>query len=548
MGADYDISTVSGFKNLLTGGLYKTGEITIINYGYTYTLLEAPEFIYPIPEGPLSSNSIQLFIDNGALSGDYNGNHYDFTGWYKIIEIPYKNGQANYHVAMRAYIDNNVGHLTRFTIAIIDHLGTAKGGDYGEPFTTRMLENPRTIYLYMYKEYLQNDPSSIYFWVNISAWNDRYASNHYVIPAEEYLENMLNNHFKFPYANASMDTKQYIDGVYYNPEEIEEPAGSIEEGGDGDYDTDSDDIDFSTLPVISGVGSGLVTMYNPTVTQLKAFSNYLWANDVFSTLQKFIQSPMDLIISLAIVPVAVPTTDNPEPMKIGGIDTGASAYKVTSQYMTFDCGEITLNEFYGSALDYGNYTKLSIYLPYIGVRELKTDEVMGGTVRVKYNIDLLTGACVAMVKCTRQMLSSVLYSYEGNLSAQLPIQSKDYMSLYSSIARGVVDTAVNGFNPVGMVQSALHVMSSKPQVNRSGSLSANGGHLGLHTPYIIIERAIQSLPDNASMFYGYPSNITATLGSLSGYTEVDYIIETDIHCTLDEFEEINTLLKEGVYL
>jgi hypothetical protein len=42
--------------------------------------------------------------------------------------------------------------------------------------------------------------------------------------------------------------------------------------------------------------------------------------------------------------------------------------------------------------------------------------------------------------------------------------------------------------------------------------------------------------------------MTAQLGTLTGYTEVNELIETNIHCTLDEFEEINDLLKSGVYL
>lgn len=320
-------------------------------------------------------------------------------------------------------------------------------------------------------------------------------------------------------------------------------------GGGGDFDIQSDTVSFPTPPTLSAIGAGLMALYCPNVTELKDFSDWLWTNDVFGTLQKFVASPMDLIISLSIFPLAPDITAGGDTVKIGGIATGATMARLTNQYKTFDCGSINVKEFYGSALDYGQYTKLSIYLPYIGVRELKTDELMDGTISVQYNVDFLTGACVALIKCVRQNLNAVLYSFEGNMSAQIPLTSKDFSTVYSAILRGVIDGEVSAGNPVGdVVSSAMSIMSAKPTISRAGSISGNGGHLGLHTPYLILERAIQSLPDDAGQYYGYPSNITARLGTLSGYTEVEYIIETNIHCLDEELAEIDALLKEGVYL
>lgn len=547
MGASYDISTMTGLDDLINGGSCAVG-VETNNYNYR-KFVEVPNPIYITPWGVLDDRTVQLFISHNALVGTYRGHTYAGNDLYYIIGAPFSNGHYVKY-GLKAYIDDEPhGHIYRFDLMAYDENGNRVEYSGGGELPTAILEDNSKLFLWVARVYNQGSTSLLYNEICIS-----FAYNHVYKTFDEMVEMFTSE--QGMYANNAEYVKHltfvtcFIGGQPCSMEESTHPRESIPEGGDGDYDDDSDDIDFPTLPVISALGSGLITMYNPTVAQLMGFSSYLWSNDVFTTLQKFIQSPMDLIISLAIVPVAVQTEATASTIKIGGISTGATALKVTNQYMTFDCGSITLNEYYGNALDYGDYTKLSIYLPYIGVRELKTDELMQGTIQVKYNIDLLTGACIALVKCTRQKLSSVLYSFEGNVSAQLPIQAKDYMGLYTSIARGVVDTALTrGSNLIkDGVSSAISVMSSKPQINRSGSISANGGHLGLHTPYIIIERAIQSVPDNHSQFYGNPSNITATLGNLQGYTEVDYIIETNIHCTLDEFEEINTLLKEGVYL
>lgn len=548
MGASYDISTMTGFDNLRDGGMVSKGIIEYIYGGYE-KFEEVPDPIYVTPWGILDDRTVQLFIDNSALVGTYRGVTYTASDLLYIMGAPFSNGHY-VKFGLRARIDDEPhGHIYSLDFIVRDENGNELQAYYNATIPTAILEDSSKLYFWFTHTHYKGSSSILYnslsfsfsyesVWKTFDEMVDMYTS-----------EGGMNSNKSSTLIDLSF-TSYTIEGQSCRIEETTHPRGSIPEGGDGDYDDESDDVDFPTLPVISALGSGLITMYNPTVAQLMGFSNYLWSNDVFTTLQKFIQSPMDLIISLAIVPVAVQTEATASTIKIGGISTGATALKVTNQYMTFDCGSITLNEYYGNALDYGDYTKLSIYLPYIGVRELKTDELMQGTIQVKYNIDLLTGACIALVKCTRQKLSSVLYSFEGNVSAQLPIQAKDYMGLYTSIARGVVDTALTrGSNLIkDGVSSAISVMSSKPQINRSGSISANGGHLGLHTPYIIIERAIQSVPDNHSRFYGNPSNITATLGNLQGYTEVDYIIETNIHCTLDEWDEINELLKDGVYL
>lgn len=543
MPASYDISVATGYKDLVNGGIYSYGVLTQETVSRT-RMTSIPQPIYFFPEGVLSSNTTEMMISHNALSGKYNGITYTASNWYDLIEMRY--GDYKIKVGIQGEIVGENGYISKISCRLHDDV-TTYGGTSGSNLPTAMIENPRLIYFWLC-DYIRLGQQDLFFYGGVGAQIGSSGAAQ-AIDFDTFVSNSMDATWcRAKCGEISISQRLSISGHSLLPTADVTERSSEEGGGDGDLDTDSDTITFPVLPVISGISTGLITMYNPTITQVMQFSRYLWANDVFSTLQKFINSPMDLIISLSIVPVSVPTSDNAVPMKIGGLDTGASAYKVTEQYITFDCGSINVTEFYGSALDYGVYTKISIYLPYIGVRELKTDEIMGGSIQVKYNIDLLTGACVAMIKCTRQMLESVLYTFEGNISAQLPINARDFTSLYASIARGVIDTAVHGLNPVGAIQTAMSVMSSKPNITRAGNISANGGHLNLHKPYLIIERAIQSLPRNAGHYYGFPSNITTQLSSLSGYTEVDHIIESNIHCTDNEWEEIYTLLKEGVYL
>ena len=95
---------------------------------------------------------------------------------------------------------------------------------------------------------------------------------------------------------------------------------------------------------------------------------------------------------------------------------------------------------------------------------------------------------------------------------------------------------------------ATQVMSGKLNVQHTGTISGAAGLLGNKQPYLLLEYPNQSLAQNYKHFVGYPSNMTETLGTLSGYTECEQVIVTGIHATDSEIAEIAEALKRGVYL
>lgn len=332
------------------------------------------------------------------------------------------------------------------------------------------------------------------------------------------------------------------------------PDDSTPGGGGGNWDNDSDVIPYPDLPVLGAVNSGFLTVYNPSISEIQGVGTYLWssAGNIWQNIMNYQTNVLDLIVSLSVVPVDPISEMNTE-IKIGGVGTGVTSALVSEQYMILDCGTFNVQEYYGNALDYGQYTRIFCQLPFIGARELKTDEVMDGSVSIRYNIDLVTGACVALIRCNRHGLDAVLYQFEGNLSMQIPIVSRDFMGMYQGIltagigmAGGAISGGAGGAISSGL-SSAMNVMSLKPQVHHSGNLSANGGFLGVHVPYLIIERPIQSVPSQSQSYYGAPSNIRAKLGDLKGYTECEAPI-IDIDCTSEERELIKTYLEEGIIL
>lgn len=331
-----------------------------------------------------------------------------------------------------------------------------------------------------------------------------------------------------------------------HPPQDEHPSGPG--GGDGDYDPTSDPIDFPTLPTGGALHSGAIKAFVVSSGIMTAIFNELWNTSIFdiANWQKLLEAPLDSLIELSCLPV-VPATGSPAGISLGNFETQQSAPVVTSQYLTIDCGTLNVKKYWGSALDYQPYTNVEIYLPFIGIRELKADDVVGYTIHVKYNIDVLTGDLTAQIKCGQ----SVLYKFNGNCKATVPVSSR-VMDALRSFVTGTMGIALAS-TPTGVatatIAAAVNVAMSKTHVQRSGNISGAVGLLDDFIPYLIIHRPVQSLAQNFNMQKGYPSNITATLSSLRGYTEVEYVHLTGISGATDtELQEIESLLKEGVII
>lgn len=341
------------------------------------------------------------------------------------------------------------------------------------------------------------------------------------------------------------DTDPYADGGY--------SGGG---GGDGSFDLHNDSIDFPSLPTLSAVDTGLVSIYTPSLAQLKALATFLWnANPTdVDWWKKLVANPLDLILGLSIVPVQVPA-GAAQTIKVGLIDTGVSVTKAASQFVTVDCGSVTIQKNCGgSALDFSPFTKFSLYLPFIGTRTISCDDIMGRTVHVKYNVDLLSGGCTAMVKITGgpddNPLNAILYQYSGACAISIPLTGETFTNMITStiqLAASIGATVATGGAASGVTaaSAANSLMSMKPIIERAGGVSGAAGQLGIMRPYLIAEVPRQSVPENCNTFTGYPSNMKAVIGDLAGYTEVDIIYIKGIEATQAELDELESVLKGG---
>lgn len=329
-------------------------------------------------------------------------------------------------------------------------------------------------------------------------------------------------------------------------------------GGDGKYDLSSDGTTaVPDLPTIDAADLGFVTMYCPTKSQLKELSDFMWS-DAFNlaTYKKLFSDPMESIIGLAIVPVS-PSVGGSKNVMFGSIDSGVNMNYMTSQYVQLNCGSVDIDKYVGSFLDY-DYTKISIYLPYIGFRPLDTDDVMGRTISVTYNIDCLSGACAAFISVSGR---GVLYAYNGSCISNIPLTAQNFSGAIQNAVTAIISGAgaaigaatgaapLTAMGAAGLLNSAANTaLNSKPDIQRSGNLGGSAGILSVQHPYVIIQRPDVSVPDNMAGYIGQCSNITMQLANCHGFTMVDYIHLHDVAATSDELAEIESMLKAGVIL
>lgn len=331
---------------------------------------------------------------------------------------------------------------------------------------------------------------------------------------------------------------------------------------DGDFDDESDPMDFADGPTISPIDTGFLSLYNPTVNEIRSLAQYMWS-DAFSlnSFKKLFADPMDCILGLSIVPVQPPQGIR-RTITVGNIPIeGVEMTTIPNQIVHVDCGTLNLNEYWGSALDYAPNSKITLFLPYIGFRQLDIDEVMKKPITIRYNVDVLTGGCVAEIMTrTTDGQSMIAYSFDGNCAVQVPVTGADFGNMLSMTVKSVgtmVGAAATGGASAGVQAAAVAggltntvngVMNSKPTIQHSGNMAGGSGQLGQQRPYFILERPRQSLPEGYQQIEGYPANITRQLGTLSGFTQVDNLHLENINATDSELAEIESLLKSGVIL
>lgn len=377
-------------------------------------------------------------------------------------------------------------------------------------------------------------------------------------------------------------------------------GGGDSETGGGDpnnqnFDDDSDSVTTDPLPSIGAVNSGMVSVFAPDSIQLSNLADLLFSYNFFDWLQKNLQNLEELFVSLGTVPFYV-SHGAAKSVTWLGFDVSQFThpvylYPATAQYEEIDMGDVVFDgsdsriHTTDSVFDYSPFSTLGVYLPFIGFQELDIDEVRKTTLNLRYRIDIVSGTCIAILKVTDDRGSRDIYQFSGNCLTQIPLGSVDMSgiiggsiqiatSIASAGSAGAIasagDAMVEGLNGESMsalqkdymhAQNAARVsnangslasatangmMGMKPNYKHSGAIGNSGSMIAVKQPYLYLKTPHEAVPKSYEKYCGLPSNITAKLGSCSGYTVVEDIRLNGLVATAPEVEEIYNLLKTGV--
>lgn len=379
--------------------------------------------------------------------------------------------------------------------------------------------------------------------------------------------------------------QNFISGIFDDNEGINIGGGSIGGGisGTGGGNGNFNDASFGIDNVDDVVNMNYTSLRSTKFLNAYVLDNYAldslarqcwdtnWSLDDLAKYFGNNDNPMEAIIGIKYYSCSIPRAVNTS----GVISLCGKNFTVTSELgvnivkkdiENFDFGSIDIEEYYGNYVDYDE-TNISIMLPYVGVRELNTREIMGGTIHLNGLVDFIDGSITYYLSLTKNNVTNIINSWRGVCSYEFPITNYDLrdktnalingaMSSVSSIAGGALMGGLLGGAPGAIVGGATGAMSSitstagntlsaKPTINKQGNFA--GSRTSINKPYLIIERPKQSLPENFNKVYGYTSNIYSKFISLSGFTVISQVhLENMGYATSEEVDEIETLLKSGV--
>ena len=353
-----------------------------------------------------------------------------------------------------------------------------------------------------------------------------------------------------------------IEHVYNPANPYDDKQKDGDEGGNGGFDHDSDPTPIPDLPAVDITANGGIKLYKCTNTDIAALISYLNSNSPGDAVLKMWQNPIQAVLACYYLPYPV-TAAGSATITALGLSTGVAAY-TAKQWQQWNLGSVFVDYSCGNCfLDFEPYSTCQIYLPFIGIRRMNMDEVVGKTVGVTYQFDNTSGACVAYITVG----GSVKYSFSGSCAVGIPLTQENWGQFYMAAATsaagalaggigGAIGAAAQGAGKLGTLGAAaqgaveggggLSSLMAKPTVSRSGSICGAASALGYPAPYLIIEYPDKAKVANPAPVTGLTCGRTLSLGSLSGYNVIEHVHLHGIAATGPELEEIERLLYEGV--
>lgn len=346
--------------------------------------------------------------------------------------------------------------------------------------------------------------------------------------------------------------------------------------GGGSFDDSSDAFGLPSLPSLGVSEVGFVNVYNPTKNEMLGFADELFpdyekptpskkegldgvvenlanvTNVIGFLTDSYINKGLiDFVIDCHIVPVT-PTTTSSTGLKVGFKTFEYNPKKVVRDYVEFDCGSLSIPEYYQNFLDYMG-TRAKLYCPFIGFVDVKPEWFQSGVLQLIYHFNVIDGSCIAFLIGTSSksnLKNTVVATFGGNCCVHMPITGLNYSSMITGIVAGgasIIGGAANK-DLGGMSKGVTEMLSAKPSLEQSNGYNAGMSYMCYRRPYLLIERPVASFSKNYPHEQGLPLNVTKKLSTISGFTTCEAPVLDGLRALDEEKEMIRAALAEGIIL
>lgn len=345
------------------------------------------------------------------------------------------------------------------------------------------------------------------------------------------------------------------------------------DGEDPNQSYDEDPNPYTDLSDFSGGtdsvnGSALLTTsYALTVANAHAFGGWLWGTGLdLDQLKMVVNNPIENIVSCKLFPFSVSGTAST--VKLGNLTSPVNALLLPENVArTFDFGEISIPTKYNNFLDYAPYTQCSIYLPYIGIKTIDTNLIMGQRIKARYYVDLVTGTCRAVLFLSEEGSASFkkVGQWDGMIGQDVPVIGSNRAQVEAGYIVGGAQAVANFVGGIGnaimgnigsgladignAVKGGLQTAMQQYHTYTSGTPSPALSRFDEQKICVFVDRPVYTEPDKFKHQNGKMCNLTCKLGTLSGYTVIDNTVDlSSIPCNKEERDELLKLLTSGIYL
>lgn len=229
----------------------------------------------------------------------------------------------------------------------------------------------------------------------------------------------------------------------------------------------------------------------------------------------------------------------------GKYKTPPCGFLFKNSLISGDLGDYEIKEYFGNYLDYAPYTKIQIFLPFVGYVEIDTNRYMNKKALLKYIINIDTGQVIYLLGVEEEGEFNYIDIFNGLCTNTISLTSKDNENRRIAIEQAVLAIT----KPTEAAQNLFNATRQRTPITTTQATPPDASFYGVMYPFIQITRPKVSIPETYAHEYGYPCNMSSILGDLNGFTKVDTMhLKSIKYATSEEVSEIEDLLREGVII